>query len=113
MKLLKTSSVLCLVTLLAACSTTLEPPLSTKPLEGFDLVDVTRVDKDKYPVDYAECALLANQDALDVQRLAAGAVGAVADKATLGLIGSKTSKNADRATVLKRCLTGRGYNVLR
>ena len=40
-------------------------------------------------------------------------VGAAADRASLGIIGQRHAKDADRGTVLKRCLTGRGYNVIR
>jgi len=32
---------------------------------------------------------------------------------SLGIIGRRASNDADRMTVLKRCLTGRGYNILR
>lgn len=105
--------VLCLGSLLTACGTTLEPKVSPQPLPGFDLVDPAAVDKVKYQADYAYCAGLSNQDFVDAQRVATGALGAAAEKATFGILGSKPGKNADRFTVLKRCLEGRGYRVLR
>ena len=40
-------------------------------------------------------------------------VNKLLDRATLGILGDSTSKDADQITVLKKCLTGRGYNVLR
>jgi hypothetical protein len=95
-----------------AC-TNLEPNIETKPLDGYDLVDRSKIDVDKYDKDYAECALIANQDTGSVGKTATKAVGTVADRASFGLIGNKASKDADRTSVLKRCLTGRGYNILR
>ena len=38
---------------------------------------------------------------------------AFADRASLGIIGQRQSKDADRSTVLKRCLAGREYVILR
>lgn len=98
---------------LAGCSTTLEPVLKDQPVAGFDLVDPGKVDKAKYAKDFAECAKLANQDQTDVGRIAAGVLSGAAEKATFGLIGGKQSKHADRLTVLKRCLAGRDYTLLR
>ena len=101
------------LTVLAAACTSLETNIETQPTEGYDLVDRTKVDAGKYDKDYAECAAIANQDTGSVTKTATKAVGAVADKASLGLLGNKGSKDADRMSVLKRCLSGRGYNVLR
>lgn len=99
---------------LAGCSTTtLEPKLIEKPLVGFDLVDPALVDPAKFEADYAQCVKLANQDVSDVSRVAANALNSAAEKASLGILGGKASKHADRQTVLKRCLSGRGYAVLR
>ena len=56
---------------------------------------------------------MANQDVSDVSRVAANALNSAAEKASLGILGGKASKHADRQTVLKRCLSGRGYAVLR
>lgn len=97
----------------AGCSTTLEPKLADKPIAGFDLVDISKVDAQKYQEDYAQCAKFANQDVVDMSRTTANALNTVADKASMGIIGGKASKHADRQTVLKRCLTGRGYAMLR
>ncbi len=109
----KTLAASLLVVLLAGCSTTLEPKLSEKPVVGFDLVDPSRIDKERYEQDYLQCAALANQDVIDIQRTAANALSAAAEKASMGIVGGKTSKHADRQSVLKRCLSGRGYSVLR
>jgi len=98
---------------LAGCSTTLEPVLKDQPVAGFDLVDPGKVDKAKYAKDFAECAKLANQDQTDVGRMAAGVIGGAAEKSTFGIVGGKQSKHADRVTVLKRCLAGRDYTLLR
>lgn len=98
---------------LAGCSTTLEPRLPEKPLAGFDLVDPAKVDRATYEADYAQCVQLANQEVVDVTRTAANALNTAVDKASMGIIGGKSSKHADRQSVLKRCLTGRGYSVLR
>ena len=100
-------------TLFAGCASTMEPTLPEKPLEGFDLVDIAQVDVAKYHTDYSACVVVANQDPKDYARTAAGVVGNVADKATFGLVGGGTSKYADRVTVLKHCLSGRGYQILR
>jgi hypothetical protein len=99
--------------LLSACSTTLEPKIADAPQAGFDLVDKSRVETTAYDQDYAQCAEIANQDHVEPARVATNALGAAADKATLGVIGGKPGKDADRYTVLKRCLEGRGYRVLR
>jgi len=97
---------------LAACSN-MEPAVPDKPLDGYDLVDLTKVEKPKYDKDYAECAVIANQDHTSVTKMAGNTVGVAAERASLGIIGFRGGKDADRLTVLKRCLTGRGYNVLR
>jgi len=99
---------------LGGCSTTtLEPKLAAAPLLGFDMVDPAKVDAPQYERDYAQCATLANQDAVSLTRTAANALNTAADKATAGVLGGRAGKTADRHTVLKRCLTGRGYLVLR
>jgi hypothetical protein len=109
---LRTLTLACMAALAAGC-TTLEQKMETVPLIGYDLVDMTKVDATRYQQDYAQCAVIANQDIMDVTRVANRAVGAAADRATLGVIGYRGAKDADRATVLKRCLSGRGYLVLR
>lgn len=96
----------------AAC-TTLEPQIAAKPTQGYDLVDPAKVEVAQYERDYAQCAALANKDSTGVEHTATKALGTVADRATFGIIGQRSSKDADRRAVLKRCLTGRGYNVLR
>ena len=93
--------------------TTLEPSLPPEPLAGYDLVDPAKVDAAQYRTDYDACVKLANQNLDDVTRFAGRVAGAAADKASLGILGQRQAKDADRGTVLKRCLTGRGYNVIR
>jgi hypothetical protein len=103
---------LCGLASLVAC-TTLEPSLLPEPLVGYDLVDPSLIDSVKYQRDYQQCAELANQNLSDVTRVASRALSTAADKASLGIIGLRVSKDADRRTVLKRCLAGRGYVILR
>ena len=98
---------------LVGCGTTLQPRLAPQPVPGFDLVDPKAVDIQKYLKDYAECVDLANQEVAEPDRLAAQALGAAVDRATWGILGHREAKSADRKTVLKRCLAGRGYNILR
>jgi hypothetical protein len=97
---------------LPACSN-MEPNVIDKPVAGYDLVDLSRVDQAKYEKDYADCAAIANQDGTSVTKMAGKTMGVAADRVSMGVLGFKGDKDADRATVLKRCLTGRGYNVLR
>jgi hypothetical protein len=97
---------------LSAC-TTLEPDMLPEPLVGYDLVDLTKVDQNQYAEDYKQCAAIANQNIADVSRVATRALSSAADKASLGVFGQKAGHDADRGTVLKRCLTGRGYLILR
>ena len=97
---------------LTAC-TTLEMELPPEPLADYDLVDPAKVDTAQYRTDYQSCVKLANQNLGDVSRFAGRVAGAAADKASLGILGQRQAKDADRGTVLKRCLTGRGYNVIR
>lgn len=97
---------------LSACSS-MEPSVTDKPIVGYDLVDMTKVDKDAYDKDYGECAAIANQDHTSVTKMAGKTMGVAAERATMGIVGFRTSKDADRQTVLKRCLSGRNYNVLR
>lgn len=97
---------------LGAC-TNLEPNVETVPLTGYDLVDMSKVDAAKYDKDYAECATIANQDINSVGKTASRAMGTAADRFSMGIIGRRAASDADRMSVLKRCLTGRGYNILR
>lgn len=101
-----------LVAGLSGC-TTLDAEIPTAPFVGYDLVDLTRVDEAKYRVDFEQCAVIANQDLQDVTRLAGRVAATAADRASMGIIGHRPAKDADRNTVLKRCLAGRGYTVLR
>lgn len=101
-----------LLAALAAC-TSLEPNVAMVPITGYDLVDRTKVDPVLYDKDYAECAAIANQDVNSVSTTATRAMGTAADKFSMGIIGRRAASDADRMSVLKRCLTGRGYNILR
>jgi hypothetical protein len=67
----------------------------------------------KYAKDHAECTDIANQNNVDVKDKVGGAARSAASRASFGLIGNTRSSDVDRGTVLRKCLTGRGYNVLR
>lgn len=110
----RTSSLLAaaLVSMLSAC-TSLEPNVAMVPVTGYDLVDKSKVDTTLYDKDYAECASIANQDINSVSTTATRAVGTAADRFSMGIIGRRAANDADRMSVLKRCLTGRSYNILR
>lgn len=97
----------------AAACTSLEPNVDMVPVTGYDLVDKSKIDTVVYDKDYAECAAIANQDINSVGKTASKVVGTAADRVSMGLVGRKAANDADRMTVLKRCLTGRGYNILR
>lgn len=97
----------------ASACTSLEPNVDMVPVTGYDLVDKTKIDTVVYDKDYAECAAIANQDVNSVGKTASKVVGTAADRVSMGLVGRKAANDADRMTVLKRCLTGRGYNILR
>ena len=100
--------------LLSGCATT-KPytDISAIPDEEYSYVDISRVDQAVYRKDYAECAIFANQTPKNNDRVIGNTVNKLLDRATLGILGDSTSKDADQITVLKKCLTGRGYNVLR
>jgi hypothetical protein len=101
-----------LFALMAAC-TSLEPAIQTAPSEKYSLVDPTKVDAEKYGKDYAECAAIANQNDVDVKDKVTDAARAAANKATFGVVGSSKSSEAERGSVLRKCLAGRGYAILR
>jgi hypothetical protein len=109
---IKRIALCCLALSLTAC-TTLEPALLPEPLVGYDLVDISLIDTAKYTKDHHQCVEVANQNLSDVTRVATRVLSTAADKASLGVIGMRASKDADRGTVLKRCLAGRGYVILR
>ncbi|MDO9003057.1 MAG: hypothetical protein Q7V20_06365 [Aquabacterium sp.] len=112
MNRISTLSAIVLALSAAAC-TSLEPNVDMVPVTGYDLVDKTKIDAVVYDKDYAECAAIANQDVNSVGKTASKVVGTAADRVSMGLVGRKAANDADRMTVLKRCLTGRGYNILR
>ncbi len=99
--------------ILGGCATTFEPKLPPEPTAGFDLVDMSRVDVPHYTADYAACIAIANQDNIDAKRVASGALDAAADRLSLGVLGNRPAHFADRMSVVKRCLEGRGYKILR
>lgn len=92
---------------------TLEPPIAPEPDENYSYVDLDRVDVPQYRQDFAACAKIANQARSNNDHLVSGAMNTALDKASFGILGDARSKDGDRNSVLKRCLTGRGYNVLR
>lgn len=97
---------------LVGCAS-VEPPIKPEPDEEFTYVDIERVDVEQYRRDYAACANIANQVRKGNDHIISGAMNTALDRASLGILGDSRSKDNDRKTVLKRCLTGRGYNVLR
>jgi len=97
---------------IAGCAS-IEPPIKPEPDENFSYVDIERVDAEQYRKDFAACAIIANQARKDNDQVISGAMNTALDRASFGILGDKTSKDGDRKSVLKRCLTGRGYNVLR
>ncbi len=102
--------------MLAGCTTVtvkVQPEISAIPDEKYSYVDLTLVDQAKYRKDYAECAIIANQAPENNDQIVGNTVNRVLDRLTMGILGSNVSKDADRTTVLKRCLAGRGYNILR
>lgn len=100
--------------ILSGCSTAnVRTTISTVPDDNYSYVDLSRVDKEQYKKDYAECAELANQQTPDNSRIAGNTFNKLLDRASFGILGSSVSKDADSVTVLKRCLEGRGYHVLR
>ncbi|MBC7701492.1 hypothetical protein [Aquabacterium sp.] len=101
------------LSLSAAACTSLEPDVEMVPVTGYDLVDKSKIDPVIYDKDYAECAAIANQDITSVSKTASRAMGTAADRVSMGIIGRRAVNDADRMSVLKRCLTGRGYNILR
>lgn len=100
--------------LLSGCATVkVQPEISAIPDEKYSYVDLAQVDQAKYRKDYAECAIIANQSPENNDQLIGNAANRILDRVTLGILGNNTSKDADRTTVLKRCLEGRGYRILR
>jgi outer membrane lipoprotein SlyB len=108
--------------------------------EDYSLIDPRGVDMGRYQQDYADCAGLANQTRPE-DRAAAGAVGGAALGAAFGallgavicgrdcagygagmgaasglahgVVGGAASGVDEQQMVLRRCLAGRGYNVIR
>jgi hypothetical protein len=98
---------------LATACTSLQPAIDTAPSDKFSLVDPAKVDAAQYAVDYAACAALANQNETGVTGKVTDVARTAANKASFGVVGSSKSAQADRSGVLRKCLTGRGYTVLR
>ncbi|MEY3202664.1 MAG: hypothetical protein RIR70_2214 [Pseudomonadota bacterium] len=103
----------CVLGLFIAGCASIEPPLKSEPDQEFTYVDIERVDPEQYRKDYAACANIANQVRNNNDQMISGAMNTALDRASFGILGSNRSKDGDRQSVLKRCLTGRGYNVLR
>jgi hypothetical protein len=106
----------------------------------YSLIDPRGVDMGRYQKDYADCAALANQTRPE-DRAAAGAVGGAAIGAVFGALlgavicgrecanagagigavsgvahgaaGGVASGVQEQQMTLRRCLAGRGYNVIR
>lgn len=101
-----------LFALLAAC-TSMQPAIETAPSMTYTLVDPTQVDMVKYEKDFADCAGIANQNEGSVKGKVTDAARTAASKASFGVLGSSKSSEADRGATLRKCLSGRGYTVLR
>lgn len=101
-----------LFALLTAC-TSLQPAIDTTPSSSFNLVDPAQVDGTKYEKDFAECAAIANQNEVGVKEKVTDAARTAASKVSFGVLGSSKSSQADRGATLRKCLSGRGYTVLR
>ena len=108
--------------------------------DSYSLIDPKGVDMAQYQQDYAECAALANQTRPE-DRAVAGAAGGAAFGAVFGAIlgaaicgrdcagygagvgaasgvaqgavGGAASGVQEQQVALRRCLAGRGYNVIR
>ena len=108
--------------------------------DDYSLIDPRGVDIARYRQDYADCAALANQTRPE-DRAAVGAVGGAALGAAFGAllgaaicgrdcagygagigaasgvahgaVGGAASGVHEQQMVLRRCLAGRGYNVIR
>ncbi len=108
--------------------------------EDYSLIDPRGVDMARYQQDYSDCAALANQTHPE-DRSAAGAAGGAALGAAFGAllgavicgrdcagygagvgaasglahgaVGGAASGVQEQQMVLRRCLAGRGYNVIR
>ena len=108
--------------------------------DDYSLIDPRGVDMGQYQQDYADCAALANQTRPE-DRAAAGAVGGAAIGAVFGALlgavicgrecantgagigavsgvahgaaGGAASGIQEQQVALRRCLAGRGYNVIR
>jgi hypothetical protein len=101
-----------LFAMLCAC-TSMEPAIADKPLEGYQLVDASKVDMTAYSKDYAQCAAIANQNAMDLTPKVTDVARTAANKVSFGVIGSAKAAEAERGSVLRKCLAGRGYALLR
>jgi hypothetical protein len=100
------------VLLLVGCAS-VDPPIKAEPDDNYSYVDTERVDPEQYRRDYAACATIANQVRQNNDQVISGAMNTALDRASFGILGDSRSKDGDRRSVLKKCLTGRGYNVLR
>ena len=105
--------ILLAASMLSVSCTSLEPALTAEVSPKYNLVDPAVTDMTKYAKDYAECVEIANQNNVDVKDKVSGAARSAASRASFGLLGNTRSTEVDRGTVLRKCLTGRGYNVLR
>ena len=112
MKILSTA-VVCSILLSGCATVNVYTAINTEPDENYSYVDLSRVDKEQYKKDYAECAEIANQRVQDNSRIAGNTFNKLLDRASFGILGNSVSKDADNVTVLKRCLEGRGYHILR
>lgn len=113
------------VSLLAGCAV-------APQRDNYSIVDPKGVDPARYRQDYSECAALANQTDVG-ERAAGGAVGGALFGAVIGSLfcgrncanqgamagaiggvsGGVGGGVREQQVALRRCLAGRGYNVIR
>lgn len=118
-------SLLVATALLAGCAA-----IDTRPKGDYSLIDPRGVNKARFEADFEECALLARQDSISARAIAGavvlGVIGAMAASGTgirgrdsaaafgaAGAAAGAADARQEQGQVLRRCLTGRGYTVIR
>jgi hypothetical protein len=133
---METNIVVALISVLSLAGCAVAPVAQN----DYSLIDPRGVDVRQYQEDYVDCAALANQTRPE-DRAAAGAVGGAAIGAVFGAllgaaicgrdcagygagvgaasgvahgaVGGAASGVQEQQVALRRCLAGRGYNVIR
>ncbi len=127
---MKSVSLIAALLVLAGCAN--YSSVSPNADYGYSMVDPRGVDMGRYNQDYAECAALANQTSTMTNTAAGVGIGAVAGAVLGAAVGNHRTATAgaalgaaaggltgvasgesEKQTVLRRCLSGRGYRVIR